>query len=68
MLLPRHVVDILLAMERICSGRRAPDAAPAPKPTPRTSGLRFAGVRVQSSQPAAAINLESQGPERQTIM
>ena len=34
MLLPRHVVDILKAMERICSGRRPPDAAAPPRPAP----------------------------------
>jgi hypothetical protein len=72
MLLPRHVVDVLMSMERICSRRVA---APPPPPTGVSrgsgglggSGLR--SVRVQSAAlPAAAVNLESYGPERQTIM
>jgi hypothetical protein len=71
MLLPRHVVDVLMAMERICSRRVG--AAPPPPPPPPGAARGGAGslrsVRVQSAAlPAAAVNLESYGPERQTIM
>jgi hypothetical protein len=71
MLEPRHVVDVLVAMERICTGgRRAagPDAPPpSPPATTRSSGLR--SVRVQSAAaPAAAVDIESNGTERQLIM
>lgn len=67
MMLPHHVVDMMMAMERICSGRRSsPDPSAGGQGT-RSSSLR--SVKVQSAQlPASAVNLESFGPERQTIM
>ncbi|GBF88484.1 hypothetical protein Rsub_01197 [Raphidocelis subcapitata] len=70
MLLPPHVVDILVAMERICSRRAAAaQSPPPPGAAPRGAAGGVHSVRVQSAAlPAAAVNLDSQGPERQAIL